>query len=120
MKIFETYEKGKRYDYLKRQNDNLLERCRILQTKSDEQVVFLQSFKNISQQLEDEKRKRKDLEQKLNNLTNKEEKEYNKIDKPELSLKEIETAMKLSDKFTLNQIVHYLKLDSFELVKKIA
>jgi hypothetical protein len=28
--------------------------------------------------------------------------------------------MKLSDKFTLNQIVHYLKLDSFELVKKIA
>lgn len=45
---------------------------------------------------------------------------YNEISKPDLSIKQIEASMKLVDKFTLNQIIHYLKLDTFELVKNIA
>jgi hypothetical protein len=45
---------------------------------------------------------------------------YNEISKPELNLKQIEASMKLTDKFTLNQIIHYLKLDTFEIVKNIA
>jgi hypothetical protein len=45
---------------------------------------------------------------------------YNEISEPTLNIKQIEASMKLTDKFTLNQIIHYLKLDTFELVKNIA
>ena len=50
----------------------------------------------------------------------KEQPVYNEISEPTLNIKQIEASMKLTDKFTLNQIIHYLKLDTFELVKNIA
>jgi len=71
-----------------------------------------------NEELEEKKGVIKRLKEKLN-LT-KEQPLYNEISKPELSLKQIEASMKLVDKFTLNQIIHYLKLDTFELVKNIA
>lgn len=88
----------------------------------DEQQVHLQSY-NITlritnEELEEKKWVIKRLKEKIN-LT-KEQPLYNEISKPELSIKQIEASMKLTDKFTLNQIIHYLKLDTFEIVKSIA
>jgi len=61
-----------------------------------------------------------DFKKNLASLTRELGKSYNHIEKPDLNLKEIESTLKLWDKFTLNQIISYLKLDSFEMVKNIA
>ena len=84
--------------------------------------IYLQSsqvnYTIIYEELEEKKWVIKRLKEKIN-LT-KEQPLYNEISKPELNLKQIEASMKLTDKFTLNQIIHYLKLDTFEIVKNIA
>ena len=62
---------------------------------------------------------KKEIERLKNDLTKTEE-PYNAIDKPKFRLSEIENTLKLADKFTLKQIIEYLKLDSYELVKNLA
>jgi len=49
-----------------------------------------------------------------------EEKPYNEIDTPRFSLAELESTLKLADKYTMKQIAEYLRLDSYELVKNMA
>lgn len=50
----------------------------------------------------------------------KKELEYNLIDFPKMPLKEIESRIKIIDKITVQVIIEYLKLDSYELVKNLA
>jgi hypothetical protein len=122
MKIFEILEKIKNYDKLQAEYDKLNDDFHQIKIQCDEQQVHLQSYnltlRITNQELEEKKGIIKRLKEKIN-LT-KEQPLYNEISKPDLSIKQIEASMKLVDKFTLNQIIHYLKLDTFELVKNIA
>lgn len=53
-------------------------------------------------------------------LLTKQNTSYNDIEEPTMWLKELETSLKLSDKYTLKIISEYLKLDSYEIVKNMA
>ena len=48
------------------------------------------------------------------------ENKYNELESPKVSLKDIKDTLKFADKFTLWQIIEYLKIDSFEIVKNLA
>lgn len=50
----------------------------------------------------------------------KNEDRYNVIDFPKMPLKEIEMKFKIIDKITVQVLIEYLKLDSYELVKNLA
>ena len=120
MKIFEIFDKLKKFDKLQADFHQLQVDFHNLEDKSKKQNVFIKnlvSTLNIKQtELEIAKR----IVEEQESLTNKDYPLYNDISKPELNLKEIEASLKLSDKFTLSQIIHYLKLDNFEFVKSIA
>ena len=62
----------------------------------------------------------KDLEQSNKNLLTKDESWYNDIEYPNLSLKDLEISLKLSDKYTIKTIRSYLVNDSYEIVKNMA
>lgn len=53
-------------------------------------------------------------------LLQKQEKEYNLIDFPVSSLKDIEKKLTIADKLTIQILIEYLILDEYELVKNLA
>lgn len=61
----------------------------------------------------------KKLEKKLEESLTKEEKGYNELSYPTQNLTQIEAALKIGDKYTMKQIIKYLELDTFELVKNM-
>jgi len=99
----------KRYKQLYNKHSNELKDC-----KTD---IF-----NLELLLKRQESEISDLKRKLENK-NKEsvdEKPYNEIDTPRFSLSELESTLKLADKYTMKQIAEYLRLDSYELVKNMA
>lgn len=84
----------------------------------DEIWIFLQSsqitLKITNSDLKEAKESIKRLKDKLNS------KDEIILEQPTFNLKQIESALKLWDKFILNSIIEYLKLDSFEFAKQIA
>ena len=64
----------------------------------------------------------KDIEEKDNKLKKltKKENSYNDIEKSDRNLQELEATLKMADKFTMRQIINYLTLDSYEIVKNMA
>jgi phage host-nuclease inhibitor protein Gam len=93
----------------------------ILDNNYKEIQLYKKDIFTLQLEVERLKQEKADLNNKISKLNlTKEQPLYNEISKPDLSIKQIEASMKLVDKFTLNQIIHYLKLDTFELVKNIA
>ena len=95
----------------------------LLDNKNKEIQLCNKDIFNLQLEVERLKSQNKDLasfKEKYNELLTKEKTNYNEIESPWMSLKELETSLKLSDKYTLKIIIEYLKLDSFELVKNIA
>lgn len=88
----------------------------------DELWIHLQTYevnlRIVNQELQEKKNAVKNLKEKIN-LT-KQQPLYNDIEMPKFNLKQIESTLKISDKFTLKQIIEYLRLDSFEFTKWIA
>lgn len=84
----------------------------------DEIWIVLQSsqitLKITNSDLKEAKESIKRLKDKLNS------KDEIILEQPTFNLKQIESALKLWDKFILNSIIEYLKLDSFEFAKQIA
>ena len=64
----------------------------------------------------------KDLEEKKWVISRLKEKSANNnhlIEIPKMNIEQIESVLKLGDKFLLNTLIDYLKLDSYELTKSI-
>jgi hypothetical protein len=81
-----------------------------------EEEIYKLQLQNIKLQDINEDLEKK-LEKEKNNIKEVKAKE---LEIPELTLKQIEKTMYLTDIYTLKQITHYLKLDTYEFVKKIA
>ena len=81
-----------------------------------EEEIYKLQLQNIKLQDINEDLEKK-LEKEKNNIKEVKTKE---LGIPELALKQIEKTMYLTDTYTLKQLTHYLKLDTYEFVKKIA
>lgn len=82
----------------------------------DERDIYIQNLQVTLQETEKELKEKKIV---ISNLKQKYQSKQRLIETPERNLQQIESALKLSDKFTINNIIDYLKLDSYEFVKTI-
>ena len=91
--------------------------------KNDEIKSFNKIEFNYQLEIIRLKQKIKDLTaliEKQKELLTKEKTCYNDIDMPNFNINELETSLKLADKFTIKTIKDYLILDSYEIVKNMA
>lgn len=83
----------------------------------DELVIYNQS---LSVNISEKDREISELKERNQKLLTKVNAEYPNIELPELNAKEITNALKLSDKFTLQRVIEFIKADYYEFIKSLA
>jgi predicted nuclease with TOPRIM domain len=115
--MFKMLDKLRKYDELLKNYNELNEDYHNLKVSNDEVLVHNQSYsitlKETQKELDEKKRVISILKEKHSAKTH-------FIESPQKNIKQLASVLKLGDKFTINNIIDYLKLDSFEFVKNIA